>query len=217
MAGLDQISHLARPHALAVLGALHKDAAPVPEGIESVVMLGPQEPGFWASFTRSPEYRDTQPDPMDRWSRRIIDGLADALGAQAFYPFATTPPHPFYTWAKATGRAWPSPVQFLVHDVAGLWLSYRGALGFAQRLDLPPPPATQSPCTTCAQPCVTACPVRALTRTGYDTAACHAYLDQPAGQACMTGGCAVRAACPVSQSYGRDPEQSAFHMRHFHK
>ena len=216
MSGLDQIDDLALPHALAVMGAFHKGAAALPEGVETLVMLGPREPGFWASFTQSPEYCDGLPDPMDRWSRRVIDRLADSLGARAFFPFAATPPHPFYTWAKATGRAWSSPVQFLVHDVAGLWLSYRGALGFANRLDLPPTPA-QSPCTDCAQPCIAACPVDALTQTGYDLATCHAYLDKLAGQDCMTGGCAVRAACPISRSYGRSPAQSAFHMRHFHK
>ncbi|TQM94195.1 ferredoxin [Roseinatronobacter monicus] len=216
MAGLDQIADLAQPHALAVMGAFHKGAAPLPDGVETLVMLGPREPGFWASFTQSAEYCDTRPDPIDRWSRRIIDGLASDLGAQAFYPFATSPPHPFYTWAKATGRAWSSPVQFLVHDVAGLWLSYRGALGFATRLDLPPAPA-HSPCTECAQPCITACPVGALVQTGYDLPACHTFLDQPAGQGCMTGGCMVRATCPVSRTYGRAPDQSAFHMRHFHR
>ena len=152
MAGLDQISNLARPHALAVLGAFHKGAAPVPEGVETLVLLGPQEPGFWASFTQSPEYRDTLPDPMDRWSRRILDALAGRLGARAFYPFGTTPPHPFYTWAKASGRAWPSPVQFLVHDTAGLWLSYRGALGFARRWTSPHPPPRKAPAPLARSP-----------------------------------------------------------------
>ena len=32
---------------------------------------------------------------------------------------------------------------------------------------------------------------------------------------CMSKGCAVRRACPVSQSYGRMEDQSAFHMRAF--
>jgi epoxyqueuosine reductase len=215
MVGLDQIDDLARPHALAVMGAFHKGAAPLPEGVETLVMLGPRGPGFWAHFTQSPEYDDALPDPMDRWSRRVIDQLSDSLDALAFFPFATTPPHPFYTWAKATGRAWSSPVQFLVHDVAGLWLSYRGALGFANRLNLPPLPI-ESPCTHCTKPCLTACPVGALTATGYDLTACHTYLDTFSGQECMTEGCAVRAACPISCNYGRNPAQSAFHMRQFH-
>jgi len=57
----------------------------------------------------------------------------------------------------------------------------------------------------------------AFTEAGYDVPACHAFLDTSAGQDCLTTGCAVRRACPVSQSYGRVPEQSAYHMRQFHR
>ncbi|MDD7971621.1 ferredoxin [Roseinatronobacter sp. HJB301] len=196
------------------MGAVQRDQAALPDGVQTLVLLGPYEPGFWPEFTASPEYMDRAPDPMDRWSRRIIDALAQELGASAIYPFGTQPPHPFYTWALATGRIWSSPVQFLVHDTAGLWASFRGALGFSDRVDVPAAPAP--PCTDCARPCATACPVGALTPQGYNVPACHAFLDSAAGQRCMTGGCAVRAACPVSRAFGRQSEQSAFHMRQFH-
>ena len=63
---------------------------------------------------------------------RVIGALAEELGAQALFPFGTQPPHPFYTWALASGRVWSSPVQFLVGADAGLWASYRGALGLGR-------------------------------------------------------------------------------------
>ncbi|MCC1482479.1 ferredoxin [Roseibaca sp. Y0-43] len=187
----------------------------LPDGCESLVLLAPDEPAFWPIFTQSAEYTDGQPDPMDRWSLRVIAALAAALGARALFPFGTQPPHPFYTWALASGQVWSSPVQFLVGARSGLWASYRGALAFADPLGALPEVA--KPCATCAQPCATACPVGALTPEGYDTAACHAYLDTDAGQDCMIQGCAVRRACPVSAAFGRNPAQSAFHMRHFHR
>jgi len=214
MAGLDRITHLAQSHALSVAGGVQKADAPLPEGVETLILLSPDGPGFWHHFQQSAEYRDGRPDPMDRWSIRVIDQLAAALDAQALYPFGVTPPYPFYRWALASGRVWASPVQWLIHDTAGLWLSFRGALGFSTRLDLPQ--AGQSPCEGCARPCITACPVGALTDAGYDVPACHAYLDTSDGGRCLSHGCAVRAACPVSKSYGRTPDQSAFHMRHFH-
>ena len=34
---------------------------------------------------------------------------------------------------------------------------------------------------------------------------------------CLTGGCLVRRACPVSQGYARLEEQSAYHMSRFHR
>jgi Fe-S-cluster-containing hydrogenase component 2 len=95
-------------------------------------------------------------------------------------------------------------------------VSFRGALALKERLDLPSPPP--SPCGTCeAKPCLTACPVGALTVQGYDLHACHAFLDTDRGEECMGQGCAVRRACPVSARHARMPEQSAYHMRQFHR
>lgn len=193
---------------LAIFGALH------PETGGTLVLLGPAEPGFWQLISESPEYAG--PDPVDRWSQRVIGGLAEDLGAQALFPFGGPPYQPFVTWALATGRVWQSPVSLMVHDVAGLFLSFRGALAFDAHIALPPTPKAP-PCEGCARPCLTACPAGALTAEGYDLAACHAYLDQPEGRDCMTQGCAVRRSCPTSQSYGRLARQSAHHMRHFHK
>ena len=205
-----RIGAAARPHALAIMGGLH-------EGDGTVVLLGPGE-GFWPHFKQSTEGRDGAPDPIDRWSTRVINTLAKELGAEALFPFGGPPYEPFLRWATDSGRAWQSPAGMLVHDVAGLMVSYRGALRFADTVELPAPPA-MAPCHTCeGQPCITACPVDALSAArGYDVAACHAYLDTKAGQDCMNFGCRARRACPISQSFERDPAQSALHMRSFHK
>ncbi|MEZ5714349.1 MAG: hypothetical protein R3D85_03735 [Paracoccaceae bacterium] len=101
-----------------------------------------------------------------------------------------------------------------MHDAAGLMISFRGAVRLAGHLPLPP--ARPTPCESCADtPCLSACPIGALGAQGYDVAACRAFLATPAGRGCMEHGCAVRRACPVSQSYGRLAAQSAFHMRAF--
>ena len=207
---LDEVETAVAREALAVFGTVRDH---LPDGIATIVLLGPAEPGFWASFTASPEYRAGQPDPLDRWSERVIGQLAACLGAVPFFPFGGPPYQPFIEWALASGRAHVSPVGLLVHDTAGLMVSYRGALGFAERLDMPAPPP--NPCTSCrAKPCLTACPVDALSADHYDVAACKRDLDRP-GNDCLTRGCAVRRACPVSQSHGRVEAQSAFHMRAF--
>ena len=212
MPDLPQITRHAAPHHLAVMGALHLAEGELP-GHATLVLLGPLEPGFWAAFTQTPEYLDATPDPMDRWSSRVIGALAKDLGGRAIFPFGGPPWQPFIDWARRSGRAWPSPVGLLVHDVAGLMVSYRGALAFPDRIDLPDP--ASRPCDTCAtQPCLTACPVAALRPGAYDVPACKADLDR-AGNDCRAQGCAVRRTCPVSQSYGRAPAQSAFHMGYF--
>ena len=211
---LAEIRAQAQAQQLDIFGAFHpepKDDAPA--GCQTLVLLGPHEPGFWDVLTASPEWGAA--DPVDRWSARVIGALADALGATALFPFGGPPYQPFIRWALRSGAAWQSPVTILVHDRAGLMVSYRGALAFPKRIELPPPPL--KPCDTCEKPCLTACPVGALTRQGYDVAACHAYLDTPEGQDCMRRGCAVRRACPVSQTYGRMEDQSAYHMSVFHR
>jgi ferredoxin len=201
---------------LDIAGAFHPQAEHgCPSETGTLILLCPHEPAFWPAFANSPEYHDHAPDPMDRLSKRVIEGLAHDMGATALFPFGGPPFHPFYSWALASGRIWPSPLRLLVHDQAGLFISFRGALALAARLDLPVT-ASHSPCTTCdIQPCITACPVGALGVDGYDVAACRTHIASAAGRDCIQGGCLARRACPISQSHGRIPEQSAFHMKAF--
>ncbi|MFN3936453.1 MAG: ferredoxin [Gemmobacter sp.] len=187
-----------------------------PPDIAAVLLIGPDGAGFWPHLATQPEWRDGRPDPIDRWSRRVIGRLACDLGGKAVFPFDGPPWRPFQSWAQRTGRIWQSPVGLLVHAEAGLWVSFRGALALRGDIDLPPP--LPRPCDSCAdRPCLTACPAGALGAGGYDVPACHAWLDLPEGAGCMTFGCAVRRACPVSAGHGRMPEQSAYHMRQFHR
>jgi epoxyqueuosine reductase len=204
---------LLAPHCLTVLGGFHPtpDDA-VPKDTQTLLMLGPT-PEFWPHLQSQPEWG--APDPVDRWSRRVIGQIACDLGAKALFPFGGPPYHPFYRWALRTGAVWESPVRLLVHGGQGLMVSFRGALALKERVDLPPAPLR--PCDACAKPCLSACPAGALTGAGYDVPVCHAYLDTPPGADCMNMGCAVRSTCPVSQSYARMPDQSAYHMRQFHK
>ncbi len=210
----DALAPEARAVGLAVRGAFHPEAADdAPEGCGTLVLLGPDEPDFWALFTGSDEYRDGLPDPMNRWSERVVGGLAADWGGSALFPFGGPPWRPFLRWATRAGTAHASPVGLLVHNSAGLFISYRGAVALPRRLDLPRPAA--SPCIDCPAPCLTACPVGALgAGHDYDVPACKAHLATPAGAECRNG-CLVRRACPVSQGFGRRTEQSAFHMSAF--
>ncbi len=199
---------------LAVLGGLHPEASDgAPPGTATLLLLGPAGPEFWETFCAAPERADGAPDPLDRWSRRVIGRLANEHGAAALFPFDGPPWLPFQAWARRTGRAWVSPVGMLVHDRTGLFFSVRGALALPERLALPSQVAR--PCETCARPCLSACPVGALTGAGYDVAACRSYLETTAGLDCIERGCAVRRSCPVGQGL-RPDAQSAFHMAAFH-
>jgi len=199
---------------LDIFGAFHpmpQDQAP--EGGKTLLLVGPYEPGFWGKFKTAPEFSDRLPDPLDRWSKRVITPWATAQNATALFPSDGPPYAPFINWAKRSGRAWVSPVGMLVHDHAGLFVSYRAAIALPMKIALPP--TGQNPCNSCeTRPCQTTCPVNALS-TGYNVSACKSYLNGPNGHDCMETGCLVRRTCPVGRKYARLPEQSAFHMASF--
>jgi hypothetical protein len=192
-------------------GPLGPDGRP----LASVVLIGNTGGGIWPEFSR---WRDRRPDrggadPLDRWSKKVIDPLAERYGAKAFYP-SDQPYQPFQQWAKRAEGLMASPLGMLIHPVFGLWHGYRGALGFIETLPGHSADAATTPCAACvAKPCLTTCPVSAIEANGFDVAACRAHLVTPAGQAgCMVHGCVARNACPVGAGYRYPPEQLRFHM-----
>ncbi|MCY4197568.1 MAG: ferredoxin [Rhodobacteraceae bacterium] len=186
----------------------------LPPDTKSLLLLGPKEPGFWPYVSAEPEFLDGQSNPLDRWSRRAIDTLASDCAAQSLFPFGGPPWLPFTSWALRTGRCWVSPIQFLVHDMAGLMVSFRGALAIPYRIKLPRPPLSAPPCASCQdKPCITACPANALDDDHYDSQACIDYTGSPAGHDCLMRGCAVRRICPVSMKFPRREAQSHFHQK----
>lgn len=211
----DDLSQQAEDRHLKVLGGFHPDDDPhLPANCRTLLLLGPNEPQFWPAVQASPEWKDGKSDPIDRWSTRVIGEWASGLKATPLFPFGGPPFLPFFSWATKTGRIHPSPIMLLVHDTAGLFVSFRGALALSEYLEIPPPPP--NPCLTCSEkPCKTACPVDAFDGNSYDTVACKGYLGDEQGAGCMTKGCVARRSCPVSVTYPRLHEQSAYHMREF--
>ena len=215
MRQLDAIREAAEANFLEDFGTFTVEAGDhLPAGTKSVMLLGPREPGFWTHVKAEREFRDRVQDPLDTWSHRVISDLADTFGLTAIFPFIGPPYSPFFTFALRTNRAWVSPVQWLVHDRAGLMLSYRGGLCFPEALEGTAQQA--SPCESCTtKPCLTACPVNAFEGGEYDISACRTYLTENTGAECMSAGCRARVLCPISQTYAREPRQSAYHMRKF--
>ena len=201
---------------LRIFGGFHPtEADKAPAGCRTLFMLGPDEPGFWDRVSRQPEFSDGKPDPLDRWSRRAVEPVADEVGATALFPFGGPPWLPFFSWALRTGRCWQSPVRLLVHDTAGLFVSFRAALAFSGEIDLPAANSA-SPCGSCAErPCLHSCPAGVLDGRGYDAEGCKAHVSGAEGGDCLERGCNVRRSCPVSISFGRSERQSRFHQLAF--
>ena len=221
---MKDISHLeARLGAdgLRLRGGFHPEGAdrvpPMPSGgeVATLFLIGAVGPSLWPSFTASPEAASGDA-PLDRWSRHVIDSIAAELGGVALYPFGGLPYLPFVAWAKRAEPVAESPIGMLIHPDHGLWHAYRGALGFAERLPLPPQQHRPRPCDACVdRPCLSACPVGAFDGQRYAVDRCLDHLATEAGADCMEEGCRARRACPVGVAERYAPAQAAFHMRAF--
>jgi ferredoxin len=168
---------------------------------------------MWEAFTKAGLGGH---DPLDRWSRRVLDTIATQLDASVVMPSDGPPFNPFQRWAMRAEPVHSSPLGILIHPRWGLWHGYRGALLFAEVLDLPDVEVLESPCVTCeAKPCLTTCPVGAFTGSEYRVEACATHLNSAAGTRCLTGGCLARHACPIGKDARPGSDQAAFHMRAF--
>ena len=181
----------------------------------TLVLAGNVGAALWKVFSKQRQAAD-EPDALDGWSRRVLAPLAEALGGHALFPFGGPPHLPFQRWAQRAEPVHPSPIGPLIHPDHGLWHAYRGALAFPDHIELPPRGQRPSPCETCAdKPCLTSCPVGALTPEGYDVPACAAHIASPAGADCMAQSCRARRACSVGRDQSYGPDQSRFHMDAF--
>jgi hypothetical protein len=184
----------------------------LPHDAQFVVLIGNAGPEMFRRFARE---RDPQSDKLDDWCRLVIGALARDLDALAVFPF-DKPAHPFLTWARRGGAGHISPLGLNIHPHYGLWHAYRAALLFPVAFDLPPLSAGPRPCDSCRdKPCLSACPVHAFSPQGFALETCIDHISSAAGEACMTGGCLARRACPVGTAHAYAPAQQQFHMKAF--
>ena len=212
MIAVADIAAVFRATGLEPLGTLHPESG----AWKTVALVGMVGRDHWPAFATSPEIADGEANPLDRFSRRIVDTLAKKFGGTALFPFDGPPYFPFQRWARQTGAFFASPLGLLIHSEFGLWTSFRGAVGFAEMLEIPAVMAAKSPCESCAaRPCLSACPVSAFDGKAYDVQACAAHLTTLAGSDCRSNACLARRACPIGREHAYAPAQANFYMEAF--
>ncbi len=169
-----------------------------------IILIGNAGPAMFRRFCREGG------GIMDDWTRRVVNSLAQDLGATAAFPF-DAPYLPFQHWARAAGNIYQSPLGLNIHKVYGLWHAYRAALLFPTAVGLPRPIASLHPCESCrTKPCLSACPVSAFNGRKYEVDACIGHLHSRNN--CTESGCLARLACPVGVPFRYEKPQMQFHM-----
>ena len=192
---------------------------PQSDGTCTIVLIGHLGGAFWQTFWQ--EKSDTT-NPLDSWSRNILDSIARQIGATLIMP-NDRPYQPFQQWALQSNRVFRSPLGLLIDPEAGLWHAFRGALVLPGSLASPLEAAgsdmdqIQSPCLSCREkPCLSACPVNAFSDDApMKVDACRGHLAAQQPPNCLEIGCRARDACPVGIKYRYSPAQIAFHMAAF--
>ncbi|MEM7300831.1 MAG: hypothetical protein AAF468_07070 [Pseudomonadota bacterium] len=184
------------------------------EAGETGLLIGNVGSRIWSPFSNSEPYLNGVADPLNTWTRDIIDPLAESIGAEARYPFGDAV-WPFQQWAIAALGVSQSPMGLLIHPEYGLWFALRAALMIPVE-EIVPPSVTDHPCESCdAKPCLSSCPVGAFSPDGYDVPACVAHIGSSSGYGCVRDGCLARSACPVGTAHMSESPHMAFHMRAF--
>lgn len=179
---------------------------------------------MWPHFSSSVEFRDGLRDPMERWSARILAGIAKEFDARLVLPFDRPFP-PFQTWTAQAAGLRCSPLGLLIHPDYGLWFGLRGALFFGADVEnLYVDKVNQQEdvyseiCQKCDEkPCLSHCPVDSFSDGNLNYSRCISHLKSKNLPNCLEQGCAARAACPVGRQHQYRSEQLQFHMMAFAK
>ena len=184
-------------------------------GARAAAIVGSGGGAFFDRFAAaSPEASDGAPNPLDRFTARVATAAASEalapLGVShaLYFPFDWAEPRiPFQRLGRAAGLGAPGPLGLQIHPVYGPWWAYRGLVVVDRALPARPP--IGDGCAGCDAPCVGACPAHAVSRAGFDVAACHAR--RMVAEPCRLS-CAARIACIRGPAHRYSDAALAFHM-----
>ena len=199
-------------------GASDGDILAVAPWTQTVILIGNVGSELWDKSSAEIQALG-DPDPLDRWTRSVIEPIAASVDGLALFPFAGPPYWPFQRWAERAEGVRSSPIGIQIHPEFGLWHAYRAAILLHHAVALPRQEQAH-PCDTCAdRPCLTRCPVNAFSSAGYEVDRCveHVVAVQYDVGSCSEVGCLARSACPVGTAWRYRPEHACFHMHAFVK
>lgn len=151
-------------------------------------------------------------DPVDeysvRFARCLVADHLDACDSHILYPGNL--PVPLQQLGRIAGWHHDSPLGLGVNTEYGPWFGYRVLLLVQAEIPVSVESAGPSPCESCAgKPCITACPVDALSPVAMpDVAVCVDHRMR-SGSGCAAT-CLARHACPAGSTHRYDAQQTGY-------
>jgi hypothetical protein len=172
------------------------------------------------AFSSAPEAALSS-DPVDAYTRRVVETAAGCLGGGALALFAFEQRGGVYAdfvaLGQAAGLGAPSRLGLLLHPEFGPWMSIRAVVLTEREVAETGPARGFDPCSGCPAPCVRACRGEAVpTAAGvfdsarFDVAACCATRASEPG--CRLR-CDARRACVIGPDHAYSPAAETHHMR----
>lgn len=213
-AGLNLRAALSAAGYDAIVPAAWRTGVLLPEA-RTALVVGSGGRALWNALRAAPEFGAAS-DPVDTYTARVMDGLAEDLtrgghASRAVYPAER---HggawaDFVALGREAGLGVPSRLGLLLHPVCGPWLSMRAVLLSVLPCPRGAPLDGFEPCASCAAPCAEACPGGAVWPEGISARLC--YETQRKEPACALR-CNARRACVVGPEHAYAAEAEAHHM-----
>lgn len=182
----------------------------------TIIVIANGGRAFWTAFLEHcathPGWRDRL-HPLDDFTRYIVEQRLMPLvsGAQPVYPFVGDGPTlNFMQLGISAGLAGPSLLGVVINPTYGPWIAFRAALLIDADLNSATPESFD-PCPRCApRTCIPACPIGAITPTGWDIPKCLTYRLEV--EADCAPRCHARAACVIAPDQRYSDDELAYHQ-----
>jgi hypothetical protein len=205
-------------------------------GARSALIVASGGRALFDAFSVAPE-ASLPSDPLDAYTRRVVETAAARLGggARALFAFEQRGGvyADFVALGQAAGLGAPSRLGLLLHPEFGPWMSIRALLLTEREVAETRPAPGFDPCGSCAAPCVRACRGAAVPASArpidsarfrlaarpsrgpasgfrFDVAACGATRASEPG--CRLR-CDARRSCVIAPDQAYRSEAEAHHMR----
>ena len=180
----------------------------------SILVFASGGRALWDAFildlSENPHHLVEEQHPLDAFVMRAVAEASRSLeGMSHRWFYATTEAEihlDFRTLAVTAGIGVPSRLGLVIDETYGPWMGLRAACMLP--VSLPETKARIDLCSSCASPCISACPGSALEGGQWSVDACASFHRE--SSRCATH-CDARAACPVGDEHRYSKSQIRYH------